>query len=89
MNVYNVQVGLARTKNSTLYTFCSPLPPGKSCFTEITAITPLYLNIFTGTFSNHPLSKGFLEPWGFVCGHLTVTLAVVAVTAATAAACVC
>ena len=54
---------------------------------------------FTVTFSNHPLSKGLLEPWGFVCGHLHLpqtqggngihcALAVVAVTA-TAAACVC
>jgi hypothetical protein len=72
------------------YVHVLTIPPGKSFNT----------NYFTVIISNHPFSKGLLEPWGCVCGQLhlpqlkeemeaAVTLAVVAVTAATAAACVC
>jgi len=47
---------------------CSP-PSNK--FTEKQQLLPRTRNIcFTVTFSNHPLSKGLLVPWGFVCGHL-------------------
>ena len=70
MNVYNVQVGLARTKNSTLYTFCSPLPPGKSCFTEITAITPLYLLFLQEHSATTPSLRGFWSPGGLCVATL-------------------
>jgi hypothetical protein len=56
----------------------SPTPPEITVyFTEKTATTPPRFINFTVISSNHPLSKE------------EATLAVVAVTAATAAACVC
>jgi len=45
--------------------YSHPPPRRKFYFTEKTATTPPKIIYYTVTFSNHPLSKRLLEPWGF------------------------